>query len=95
MLTELGKPIFREPFAIRVRIPLQLDSEDTAVKATQVTAASAGTVGKTILWIQFAARIFFKGAMDTLLGMLGFLQLIIYFPLIDVKFPAVALILYT
>ena len=62
--------------------------------ATQVLADSAGTAGEAILWIQFGARILFKGAMDTLLEMLGFLQLIIYFPLIDVKFPPTALLLY-
>jgi hypothetical protein len=94
ILTDLNKPIFKEPFALRVRIPLQTDSEDTSVIATQVLADSAGKAGETILWIQFAARILFKGAMDTLLEMLGFLQLIIYFPLVDVKFPPTALLLY-
>jgi hypothetical protein len=39
-------------------------------------------------------RFFFSGAMNELLGMLGFLQLIIYLPLISVKFSPTALILY-
>ena len=51
ILTDLGEPIFREAFALRVRIPLQIDSEATAVIATQVTADSAGNLGKTVLWI--------------------------------------------
>jgi hypothetical protein len=33
---------------------------------------------------------FFSGAMAEILGMLGFLQLVIYLPLLDVKFAPTA-----
>jgi hypothetical protein len=51
ILSADSKPIFKEPFAIRVRIPLQNDSEDTSVIATQVFSDSAGTLGESIIWI--------------------------------------------
>jgi hypothetical protein len=45
ILTDEDKPIFKEPFAVRVRIPLQTDSEDASVIATQVIAEGAGGAG--------------------------------------------------
>jgi hypothetical protein len=45
ILTDEGKPIFKEPFALRVRIPLMTDPEDASVIATQVIAESAGGAG--------------------------------------------------
>jgi hypothetical protein len=94
MLSEAGKPIFKEPFAVRVRIPMQTDGEDTSVIATTVAAKSVKSAGEAVIWIQFGLRILFKGAMAELLGMLGFLQLVVYLPLVDVKFPPTALLLY-
>ena len=38
VLTEDNKPIFKEPFALKVRIPLQTDSEDATTIATEVMA---------------------------------------------------------
>jgi hypothetical protein len=95
VLTEEGKPIFKEPFGLRVRIPLQSDPTDKTVIATKTIADTAGKAGEVVLWTQFVLRIFLNGIMDELLGMLGFLQLIIYFPLMDVKFPPTALLLYS
>jgi hypothetical protein len=40
------------------------------------------------------ARLLFSGAMNEILGMMGFLQLVIYLPLLAVKFPPIALLLY-
>ena len=42
MLSETGKPIFKEPFAVRVRIPMQNDGEDASVIVTTVAAKSVG-----------------------------------------------------
>jgi hypothetical protein len=39
-------------------------------------------------------RIVSNGALAEILGVLGFMQLVVYLPLIDVKFPATANILY-
>ena len=36
----------------------------------------------------------FRGAMAEIIGMLGFMQLVVYFPLLSVKFPPIANILY-
>jgi hypothetical protein len=94
ILTEDNKPIFKEAFAVRVRIPLQTDAEDTSVIVTKVLTDSVGTAGEVILWTQFVARILFSGAMNEVLGMMGFLQLVIYLPLVDVKFPPTAQLLY-
>lgn len=94
ILTEEPKPVFKEPFALRVRIPLQTDAESSSVIATQVMADTVGDAGSVILWIQFVARILFSGAMNDLLGMLGFMQLVVYLPLLDLKFPPTALLLY-
>jgi hypothetical protein len=63
ILSEAGKPIFREPFAVRVRIPMQIDEKDTSVVVTTVAAKSFGSTGEVVIWIQFAFRILFKGAM--------------------------------
>jgi hypothetical protein len=95
ILTEDQKPIFKEPFAVRVRIPLQTDPEATSVIATQVMADSIGNVGTILLWIQFGFRIFFHAAMAEIIGMFGFMQLVIYYPLLSLKFPPTALLLYT
>jgi hypothetical protein len=94
MLSEAGNPIFKEPFALRVRIPMQTDGEEPSVIATQVAASTVGSAGEAVIWVQFVLRILFKGAMAELLGMLGFLQLVVYLPLVSVKFPPTALLLY-
>ena len=93
ILTDDNKPIFKEPFVLRVRIPIQ--SEESAVAiATESAAAAVGAGGKTGLWITFAFRLIFRGAMAEIISMLGFMQLVIYMPLIDVMFPATANILF-
>jgi hypothetical protein len=64
------------------------------VIATQVVTESVGAAGETLLWTQLVFRILFSGAMGEILGMMGFMQLIVYYPLIHVKFPPTALILF-
>jgi hypothetical protein len=50
ILTEAGKPIFKEPFAVRVRIPLLTDSKDASVITTQIVASTVGKGGEILLW---------------------------------------------
>jgi hypothetical protein len=93
ILTDDNKPIFKEPFVLRVRIPIQSEESVTAV-ATEAAAATVAAGGKTGLWIMFVLRLLFRGVMAEIIGMLGFMQLVIYLPLITVKFPATANILF-
>ena len=94
IMTALGKPIFREPFVLRQRIPLQSESGSTAVVATKAIAQTVGTAGKSGLWIMTVVRLVTNGALAEILGVLAFMQLVVYLPLISVKFPATANILY-
>jgi hypothetical protein len=64
------------------------------VIATKVITDSVGAAGETLLWTQLVFRVLFSGAMGEVLGMMGFMQLIVYYPLIHVKFPPTALILF-
>lgn len=51
ILTEDLKPIFKEPFVLRIRIPTQADAGSVSVIATKAVAATVNSVGKTIIWI--------------------------------------------
>jgi hypothetical protein len=51
ILTDTGEPIFKEAFAVRVRIPLQMDGESTSVITTQVLTTSIGKGGEIVLWV--------------------------------------------
>ena len=51
LLTESGEPIFKEPFAVRVRIPLLNDSKDALVITTQIVATTVGNGGEILLWL--------------------------------------------
>lgn len=42
----------------------------------------------------FVIRLFLAEAMGPLIDMLGFFQLVVYFPLLDLKFPPVSLIMF-
>jgi hypothetical protein len=57
-------------------------------------AESINMAGKSALWITIALRMVFSKVMQDILGALNFMQLVIYVPLINIKFPATALILY-
>lgn len=72
-MTEKNEPIFKEPFAVRVRIPLLTDPDSYLTVTTEVLADSVGVGGKTALWIQLFLRIVFNGTMAQIIGMLGFL----------------------
>jgi hypothetical protein len=49
ILTEDGKPIFKSPFVLRVRIPLQSEEGSTSVVATEAIASTINTTGKIVL----------------------------------------------
>ena len=51
IITESGDPIFREPFAVRVRMPQQVEGETASVIATAVISDSVGKGGEVVLWI--------------------------------------------
>jgi len=64
------------------------------VIATQTITNAVGKTGETLIWINFIIRLFFSQAMAEVIGMLGFMQLVVYYPLLAVKFPPTANILY-
>ena len=94
ILTDDEKPIFKEPFVTRVRIPLQTDIEAPVHIATEAFASTLSSSSKNGLIIMGILRTAFSGVMQEVLGVMGFMQLVAYFPLIDVKFPPTAMILY-
>jgi hypothetical protein len=78
----------------RVRIPRQAESGTVSVEATEAIAGALNSGGKTALVFGLILRMVFKYAMAELLGMFMIMQLMVYLPLINVKFPPTALILY-
>merc|ERR1740117_247903 len=50
--------------------------------------------GKIMIWVTLVAKLFLTEALGPVIDMLGFFQLIVYFPLIDVKFPPVTGIMF-
>lgn len=58
IMTELNKPIFREPFVLRMRIPLQSESGSTSVVATKAISQTVGTVGLFGLYIMPIVHLF-------------------------------------
>jgi hypothetical protein len=95
LLSEDGAPIFSEPFVVRTRVPLLSESGSTSVIATKALAKTVGAAGEAVTWLMFFVRVVGLGAAAEILGVLGYMQLVVYLPLIDVKFPATAKSLYT
>jgi hypothetical protein len=62
--------------------------------ATKAVAQTVGNTGEAGLWLMTFVRIVSNSALAEILGILGFMQLVVYLPLIDVKFPPTANILY-
>ena len=60
-----------------------------------VIGESIAQGSKAVIWFKLTLRSIFSGVMNELIGMLGFMQLFVYFPLLSVSFPASALILYS
>jgi hypothetical protein len=54
-----GKLYFKDPFFKRVRIPLQIDSNDPTVKATKAAAAAIEEGGKVVVWTMLVLNLFF------------------------------------
>ena len=85
---------FKEPFMKKIQIPTQIDSDSKFNKATKTAATAVMIIGKTALVTAVALRFVFNFAMAELLGMFAIVQLLIYFPLLNVSFPGMALILW-
>jgi len=95
VLEQDGHPIFKDPWFKKIRIPRQNEAESVSVKATEAAAVALESSGKAALWIVVVLRMFFKYGMAEIIGMLCFMQLVVYLPLINVKFPSTALLLYS
>ena len=94
LLTEDNKPIFSEPFVVRIRVPLLSESGSTSVIATKALAKTVGEAGKAGIWLMLIVNIVWSQALGEILGVLSYMQLVVYLPLIDVKFSSTAKILY-
>ena len=60
-----------------------------------IVGESIAQGSEVVIWFKFFPRSIFSGVMNELIGMLGFMQLFVYLPLLSVSFPASALILYS
>lgn len=78
----------------RVRVPRQAESGTVSVEATEAIAGALNSSGKTALVLGMILRRGFNLAMAELLGMFMIMQLMVYLPLINVRFPPTTLILY-
>ena len=61
---------------------------------TEATAKALAGGSIALIWLQLMLRFVVQGSMNQILGTITFLQLIVYLPLVDIKFPPTALILY-
>lgn len=93
ILTKENSPIFKKPFFLRVKIPLQLEESNMA-KSFEAAGDTVEGAGKSITVVQLAARTAFNFSLNELLGTISFMQLIVYLPLFETKFPSSAMIIY-